>query len=138
MSWISKLACYKKIPNRSRIKYNHCPLCKTYSQFWRKFGIQDIIKKQQSCNHRNKSGPIDYINICLNKKGFETNYEMYQHFTSKSKSCPMHFILLKYLEQLYQTQYIEFQKKMRKDKSCFTNLLFNSKQQPFNLFKLTR
>ena len=116
--------------------------CKELSQdnsiFWRKFGIQDIIKTQHSCTQRNSGNVIDYINICSRKKGFKTNYEIYQHFTSKSNSCPMHLLLLKYLEQLYQSQCIQFQKKMRKEKSCFNNLLFNSKQQSFNIFKLTK
>ena len=135
---LANLSCYNRIPSRKPTTFNHCPLCQTYSIFWRKFGIQDIIKHQHSCTQRNSGNVIDYINICSRKKGFKTNYEMYQHFTSKSNSCPMHLLLLKYLEQLYQSQCIQFQKKIRKEKSCFKNVLFNSKQQSFNIFKLTR
>jgi len=42
---LANLPCYKKIPHTSPAAYNHCHLCATYSPFWRKFGIQDIIKK---------------------------------------------------------------------------------------------
>jgi len=43
---LANLHFYNKIPNMSHNTYNHCPLCKTYSLFWRKFGIREIIKKQ--------------------------------------------------------------------------------------------
>ena len=136
---LANLSCYNKIPNKFKpTTYNHCPLCQTYSIFSRKFGIQDIIKTQHSCTQRNTGNLIDYNNICSRKKGFRKNYEMYQHFTSKSNSCPMHLLLLKYLEQFYQSPCIQFQKKIRKEKSFFKNVLFNSKQQSFNIFKLTR
>ena len=95
---IAYLPCYKKNPSRTPTTYNHCTLCKTQSPFWKKFGIQGIIEKQHSSKHRYTTGTLDYHNICTTRKGFQTNFEMYQHFNKKSNSVPMHLLLLKCLE----------------------------------------